>query len=88
KRRITPYSPKLETRFYNKTISHTTAATTIAVNDVPAGTGSSDRTGRKVMCKSVEINIEATSSAAAGVRPDPVRVVLYSPKQSGDVWTP
>lgn len=68
---------KPETRYYNSTVSHTaTTTSTTAVNDVPGGTGSSDRTGRKIACKAIEVKLVSDLLT---------RVVLYSPKQAGQV---
>lgn len=79
-RRKNAYPLKLESRYFNSAITHSsTTASTTAVNDVAGGTGSSDRTGRKIACKAVEVKLSATDNTGV------IRVVLYSPKQSGQV---
>lgn len=72
-----------ESKFYNQEItahSATTQSTTNAAR-IAAGTGKSERIGRKVRIKSVECLISAT----AGVS---VRAILYVPKDQSDELIP
>ena len=79
-------NPKVETRYKNTLIQHAgTDESNTLINGLAAGDGTSDRSGRKALIKSISVRATSTSNPTGGT--PLVRVVLYSPKVAGTQLT-
>lgn len=82
RRPYVPLYPKPETKYHNESILHNAVqnSTTLACN-VEAGAGTTNRVGRKLRIKSLEVLLRAAAGSG------PVRMVIYVPKTQSQTLT-